>query len=358
MSKPQTFLGAGGSDSEDAPLSPPSKSPKASQIDEDAESSEDEIVRPRGRFAARMMGSPKDATAGATREEAAPQSARERMRKLLGLDASTSPRKEAQEQAKPTDTTRSVEASEDDDEDLPSTPPRRNRTQRQPTPDSVAEASPSPSSPGMFVSPGQKSVAGDDTEDDTALPKPKKNRFKALVDKKRREREAKEAEEEAKRAARPASYEDDDSPGVTDDEAGHKLTQQARPRPTRKAGKKAIEEMNRETQRMERSMQLAHQAVTKKKITKEALFARFNYKHAGAPAEAKSSSRPSTPASDSEMKDVATPPSSPPPRSAEKVVHDVIMDDDALADDFLPVDQLPPSSPRTSKDRKGKGVAT
>lgn len=271
------------------------------------------------------------------------------MRKLLGLDASGSPRKETKESTKAADATSGVEASEDDDEHLPSTPRRRRRTERQPTPDPVVEAP--PSSPGLFVSPGQKSAAGDDVESDTTRPKPKNARFQALIDKKRREREAKEAEEEAKRAARPAQY-DDESSGVTDDEAGRKMTQQGRTK--RKAGKKAIEEMNRETQRMARSMQLAHQAMTKKKITKAALFERFNFRQPAA-AEAKSSSRPSTPASDAEMKDAETPPSSPPPRSTEKVDRGV--DDEVLLGDFLPVDQLPPSSPRAAKEGKGKGVA-
>ena len=55
-----------------------------------------------------------------------------------------------------------------------------------------------------------------------------------------------------------------------------KLTQQARP--TRKASKKALEDMHRETQRISRNQQLTHQIVTRKKITKDDLFARFAFK--------------------------------------------------------------------------------
>src|SRR5207237_5068437 len=57
--------------------------------------------------------------------------------------------------------------------------------------------------------------------------------------------------------------------------AEQRLTQQVRP--TRKAGKKALDEMHRETQRLARNMQLAHEARTKKKVTRESLFMRFNY---------------------------------------------------------------------------------
>jgi mediator of replication checkpoint protein 1 len=98
----------------------------------------------------------------------------------------------------------------------------------------------------------------------------------------------------------------------SDDDGGRKLTQQARP--TRKASKKALEEMHRETQRMSRNMQLAHEARTKKKITKSDLFARFNYKPAGfveneIVEQARPTSSSSVPRTDTEMKD--TPPTSP-----------------------------------------------
>ena len=65
--------------------------------------------------------------------------------------------------------------------------------------------------------------------------------------------------------------EDEDERGIN-----QKLTQQARP--TRKASKKALEDMHRETQRISRNQQLTHQVVTRKKITKDDLFARFAFR--------------------------------------------------------------------------------
>ncbi|KAF4977865.1 hypothetical protein FZEAL_5709 [Fusarium zealandicum] len=160
------------------------------------------------------------------------------------------------------------------------------------------------------------------------MPAVKSDRFKKLVERKRQERLAREAAEEAQNAERRSRQEqfaqevehivsDENDTGLTDDEGGRRLTQGDRPK-TRKASKRAIEEMNRETQRMARNMQLAHEAKTRKKITKNSLFERFNYRPAGEPEpKIVSSSRAGTPHSDVEMRDVETrdaetPPSSPP----------------------------------------------
>jgi len=121
-----------------------------------------------------------------------------------------------------------------------------------------------------------------------------KSKFLALVEKHRKQRLEKEAAEAAKKAARtetlklqaaqsrtqrgssPADGTDEDSDMANNvSDGAHTLSKQARP--TRKASKKALEEMSRETQRMSRNMQLAHQARTKKKITKQSLLARFNF---------------------------------------------------------------------------------
>ncbi|EPQ62275.1 Bgt-4787 [Blumeria graminis f. sp. tritici] len=59
-------------------------------------------------------------------------------------------------------------------------------------------------------------------------------------------------------------------------EANIILTQ--KPKSLRKASKKALEDINRETQRLSRQQQLAHKAKTKKKITKESLFSKFNFR--------------------------------------------------------------------------------
>ncbi|SPO06636.1 related to MRC1 - Mediator of the Replication Checkpoint [Cephalotrichum gorgonifer] len=371
-SKIRALLATVGSDSEEDSPNSASKPSERSQIDNDADTSEDDIVRPRGRFAARMMDSIESATDNTVRTETntegAPESARDRVRRLLRLDASNSQDPDTQEQAAAKDT-------EGDDEVLPATPRRRKHTARvsaPSTPSTPGLASHAPAlspglfvspgpSPGLFVSPGQKSAAGDDfmpeDDNDTALPKLKNSRFQALIDRKRREKEAREAEEEAKRAARPAFIYDDDEgdlSGITDDEAGRKLTQQTRPQ--RKAGKKAIEEMNRETQRMARRMQLKHQAMTKKKITKATLFEKFGFRPAGAAAAAPvaeesklgSSSRPTSPTSDAEMGEVETPPSSPPTTTTEKA--DQTLETEVVPEeDFAPFDQIPASSPREAK---------
>ncbi|KAI9809116.1 MAG: hypothetical protein M1825_002405 [Sarcosagium campestre] len=56
-----------------------------------------------------------------------------------------------------------------------------------------------------------------------------------------------------------------------------------KPPPGRKASKKALEEMNRETQRLARNMHLAPRAAVKKKFSKEAFLERFNRNDVQAP---------------------------------------------------------------------------
>ena len=151
-------------------------------------------------------------------------------------------------------------------------------------------------SPGLFLTPEaaskqrkspQHSVGGDESKGDLPTNPQANSRFMELVAKKRAEREAKQAAENKKKtekAARQRSFEKALSrdaslgSGVSDDDmaADWRLTQHSRP--TRKASKKALEEMNRETQRMSRNMQLAHQAKTKKKISKQSLLDRFNFR--------------------------------------------------------------------------------
>ena len=156
------------------------------------------------------------------------------------------------------------------------------------------------SSPGLFISPGRgllstsmrQATNGGNSDDDLPSDPLANAKLLALVARKKEERKLEQAAEarrrserearirtlsnrkQARHATATAGLSEDDS---EDDAVGErKLTQQARP--TRKASKKALEEMNRETQRMSRNMQLAHQAKTKKKITKESLFARFNFR--------------------------------------------------------------------------------
>ena len=144
------------------------------------------------------------------------------------------------------------------------------------------------SSPGLFVTPNatpQKSrttlFVGSDS-DDSATHSHNAD-LQARVQRIRAERLAKKQEQQkaAKSSRRQANQ---DSGSESDGENGRRLTQQAKP--TRKAGKKAMELMARDQQRISRNMQLTHQAKTKKKYGLDHLFSRFAYNapNAGAPA--------------------------------------------------------------------------
>ncbi|OLN85562.1 Mediator of replication checkpoint protein 1 [Colletotrichum chlorophyti] len=285
-----------------------------------ASDSEEEVLhRPRGRLAAQMQ-------AGAQRSDSKePESFLDRIQKRLAAA-------EKGDEENDEDTTAGDAESEDD---VPVAPRRLQRKQARETTPLPPNGPVAQSSPGLFVSPDRQSptkptnttTANDDSDSDAALPSLKNNsRFQALVERKRQERLAREAEEEKKRAERMERqqlsamdpFNDDDDGNVsdiTDDEGGRKLSQAVRP--ARKAGKKAIEEMNRETQRMARNMQLAHEAKTRKKFTKADFLQRFNFgAKTNSDPKISSSSRPTTPVSahntDAEMKDSETPPSSPP----------------------------------------------
>ncbi|KAI1425693.1 MRC1-like domain-containing protein [Xylaria sp. FL1777] len=304
--------------------------------DEHEHEDEDEdvqTVRPRGRIAARMH-----ANFAETNQNPESHSSTQGQARRDGTPYSTS------EQGN-VDRELSV-AEEDDDEDVVVAPSRRklSRPNRGSTPKTPISAG-RHSSPGLFVSPSpykstavnHDSAASSSEDDDMPIDLSKNARFKALVEKKRKERLEREAEEERKRGERAqlvserisaeSDADEDDVSDISDDIGGHKLTQDIS-RPTRKASKKALEEMNRETQRLNRSLQLAHEAKTKKKISKDILFKRFNFRAEGSTigtdTKQISSSRPTTPGSvhqtDGELGDDGTPPSSPP--SAPKAIPD------------------------------------
>lgn len=301
---------------------------------------EDEILRPRGRLAARMLG--------------LDQPAKDDTKKRA-----TSSFRQLAEDAGP-----AVIADDDEDEDILIRRRLKSRQRRPQTPEPATITSQKDSSPGLFVTPSksppstQESPAAESDSDDE-LPSLRSERFKALVEKKRQERLVREAEEEEKKLARAAALvelgddNDDNASDISDDEGGRQLTQRQKSRPSRKASKKAIEEMNRETQRMQRAMQLAHEAKTKKKIAKSSLFERFNFKPSGgASAKDNSSSRPQTPIStkstDAEMQDASTPPSSPPAR-----VEDVLGKD--LGSGSEQTGGAAASISTAATDRKGQG---
>jgi mediator of replication checkpoint protein 1 len=180
-------------------------------------------------------------------------------------------------------------------------------------------------SPGLFgsSSPRRPCTAADNESDSDELPanQPANDRLKALVEKKRQERLAGErgaAAEKAKKIAAQIQQNAmlDEDEDISDDNIENRLAQQARS--TKKASRKAQEEILRETQRMSRNMQLTHKPITKKKITKASLFAKFNYKTMDLPDESLTELRSSSsaaPHSDIEMRE--TPPTSPASRHSE-----------------------------------------
>ncbi len=319
-----------------------------SNVDQDArspqhsrsqnEGSEDEVLsrRPQGRLAARMRMIPKNNNSTPSDEES-------------GAGAYARVKDQIVQMSKPKDTTlEGLEEGSSEDE-LRNALPRRRLLQKKNTTVEGHRSlegmrSPSPlffSSPPAARSTGKSYSSHEphDASDFAGLPgeplKQSGSKFLSLVEKHRKQRLAREAAAEVKRAERLEKLKNVGSRGssnagaitldVQSDESdnsdqgvGNKLTQQARP--TRKASKKALEEMSRETQRMSRSMQLAHQARTKKRITKESLLARFNFitpgSGAGQPAETgrASATASSAPVSDAEdVKEQQTPPTSPLP---------------------------------------------
>jgi len=301
----------------------------------DDASSEDSHVKPRGRgrVAARLNGrKEQDEGSGVRVDVEATEDAYVRIKKQLlgGL------RQHAQEDAPDADTRQDGE-----DQTVARQPPPaplETSTRLSSFPRS-AQSTPrrrSRSSSSLFLTPTpvKKAVVPSETlnesdASDDGLPANllTDSRFQQLLARKKAEREAKEAAENEKRKqwrARHESFEHTLSQDATSDLKGsdedgdtdRRLTQHNRP--TRKAGRKALEEMSRETQRMSRNMQLTHQAKTKKKITKASLFARFNFSLLATPApEATQNHTSSATSSPGRVSDpdgerhVETPPTSP-----------------------------------------------
>ena len=303
----------------------PTESNASPETEDEDEDSEDEPVVPKGRLAARLHK--QSGIYGQLRSDSKSElvsNAYERVKKQMTAAAAKKPNnlRSTSGDVTSSDDTTMLEA------------PRRRKKQAIISSDSSRSASPIPdlsrlrSLPGLILTPGKASapastraLAQDDDSDEDLPANPQTNaRLSLLLARKAEEREAKEAAEAQKKAKRESQFRRQSknkskhrtatSSGVSENDsddsaAGRKLTQQARP--TRKASKKALEEMNRETQRMSRNMQLAHQAKTKKKITKESFFARFNFASntpvnaATAQAPTSSTVASSAPASDAEI---------------------------------------------------------
>lgn len=302
-------------------------------VEEDAdlregEKSDDPQIIPRGRIAARLNGQTSDRRASSsTGEGRGDGDAYARIKKKL-LRAHTTKTHES------TGVTESSEAT-------PVTRPSKRQRTSNVLSDRASSAAISPTrnrnpSPGLFLTPETASkqqhapphsFTSDGSDSDLPANPQSNSRFLELVAKKRAEREAKQAAEDknkAEKAARQRSFEKalsrdaSSGSGFSDGDraADRRLTQQSRP--TRKASKKALEEMNRETQRMSRNMQLAHQAKTKRKISKQSLLDRFNFRASIAPTvevsqnPSSSTAASSLPVSDAEgVSGQDSPPTSP-----------------------------------------------
>lgn len=283
----------------------------------DSEDEEDEapVAAPRGRLAARMAGitahKPKESAPSGEDEEG--QNVYQKIRQQLMGDKTKETAEPMSNKQPPAEQSR---------QETPS-PPRRRLMQRT---ERIAD-SPSSTrseSPGLFMSPAPaKSDRLDDSDSDSALPD--QSRLRELVERRRKERLAKEAEqreaeeERAEAGGAPLSDLFNDEDDENDQQTEESLTQNARP--GRKASKKALEEMNRETQRLSRNMQLAHQAKVKKRFTTADFLSRFNKPKTQSPLvtmtnvakPAQISSSSVAPSSDVEAgKERDTPPSSPP----------------------------------------------
>lgn len=208
------------------------------------------------------------------------------------------------------------------------------------SPKSTTNLRPGSASPDLFVSPekghdASRLTQSSELEHTTIRPTNIADRLQALADRRKQEERAKKAtissDEEsdptpakhniAKSRKRPRVRAESETDN--DVEATKALTQQARP--TRKASKKAIEEMHRETQRMSRNMQLTHEARTKTKFSTADLFAKFNFRQGKTAlpqtkAQEQNASSSTNQSSDAEgLMGHETPPSSPPSLANEHI---------------------------------------
>jgi mediator of replication checkpoint protein 1 len=180
---------------------------------------------------------------------------------------------------------------------------------------------------GLFVSPTKTAVDNSDEEDE--LPRP--NKLAELVAQKRAERLARESEQQKAKKSRKSNGQHEVEHASSDlPEEVFEGSQEvpANPnvdrvlsdaaRPTRKASKKAMIEMERETQRLARQQALAHQIKVKKKFSTNDLFARFNFRQPQQQPNQNEKNSSSMPSSDGiepsprRVEPLSTPPSSPP----------------------------------------------
>jgi mediator of replication checkpoint protein 1 len=252
----------------------------------------------------------------------------ERMKKRL---AASKAAEKAQGPAQPTGESPAAVpvVSSDDEDEMPVNkrrPAVRKEKSRSPPASPTASIRSRGPSPGLFVTPNatpqksRRAASVQPDSDDSSMPSRNAD-LQERVKRIRAERLAKKQEDEQAQQKALRRRAQHDSGSESDGENGRRLTQQAKP--TRKAGKKAMELMARDQQRISRNMQLTHQAKTKKKYGLDHLFSRFAYNapNAGTP-QAEGLPTPDASSalssSDAELNQVEdTPPTSPPVQEDE-----------------------------------------
>jgi mediator of replication checkpoint protein 1 len=210
----------------------------------------------------------------------------ERMKKRLAAKKTSAESRPTQSIEEVAPVTAAAVSSEDEDEMPVKANIRRSNIRKAKS--RSQSASPIPtvrsrqSSPGLFVTPNasplkSRIAANSASESDEPSRNLHNDDLQARVRRIRAERLAKKKEEEyQKQQKEPKASErrlQQASGSDTDGENGRRLTQQAKP--TRKAGKKAMELMARDQQRISRNMQLTHQSKTKKRFPLNDLYSRF-----------------------------------------------------------------------------------
>lgn len=293
----------------------------------DSEPEMDTQSRPPARtnLVARLKPQLSDNSSDSSEDDEDDGDAYERVKKMLmaGPEEKAPP-------AKPAQPTRHISASSSEDEE--DMPVRRQRVVRKEPSNSLKASSPTmarsrTSSPGLFVTPDASPVkkstrifsASDDDEGTTATEGHNQD-LEERVRRIRAERLALQKKEQQADLRKEKAARRNAGSDSSDGENGRRLTQSTRP--ARKAGKKALEEMAREQQRISRNMQLTHQAKTKKKYNTKDLLRRFAPAHADADAEIVQS-MPTPEASSihhsSDAEQRETPPSSPPTQQTDSV---------------------------------------
>ncbi|KAL5422514.1 hypothetical protein PMIN06_002050 [Paraphaeosphaeria minitans] len=334
-----------------------------SSDEEQGDSDEDAYERMKRRFAAAKSA----ADSSGEEVEDNGQGAYERMKQRLLAGTGLERRLEAeptQDAQKPISA--AAASSSEDGDDAPARVARVRKIQnRRESSESHAASSRSQArsrqpSLGLFVtpesSPAKKTTRDANASNDTSersMPT-RSAEFQERVNRIRAERLATRAEE-IQRRTRNARQEGEPGPGSnSDSEGSRRLTQLAKP--TRKAGKKALEVMARDQQRIVRNMQLTHQAKTRKRYGTKDLFAKFGFNQGVEDAESAGLPTPETrlvpTTSDAEAALSRNTPPTSPPNYEEAPEKDDRPHLSGAADPF----QKGPSPGPTTVD-KGKGRA-